>query len=200
MHNSPIGRRLVQYRQIHAKAYLREDGLWDIEVELNDTKGKDFQLAAVHRLEGQPIHRMLLTITINEQFDILEASSKSLDVPYPGFCETINPDYQKLVGLNLLKGFRAAVKDRLGDIAGCTHLTELTNVLPTVAIQAFVGEVFPVVKAPETIKVLHQKIPFHFNGCHALRTDGEVVKTYHPVWFGYPTPDRLNKQRKEENS
>jgi len=29
----------------------------------------------------------------------------------------------RLVGLNLMKGFRQAVKERLGGVQGCTHIT-----------------------------------------------------------------------------
>ena len=38
-------RRHVHTRTIRVDAYARSDGLWDIEAELVDTKGGDFQLA-----------------------------------------------------------------------------------------------------------------------------------------------------------
>ena len=68
--------------------------------------------------------------------------AESLWVPYPGHCDTIGPDYRKLIGLNLLQDFRRHLQARLGGVHGCTHLTELANVLPTAAVQAFAGEVF----------------------------------------------------------
>lgn len=178
-------RRLVHERKIDLKAYRRDDQLWDIEAVLIDYKAKDLQLAAVYRQAGDPIHHMRLTITINEQMDVVDAFSQSLQVPYEGTCEVINPQYAKLIGLNLLNGFREGVKERLGGIMGCTHISELTKLLPTVAAQAFVGEIFQVQTNLKEMEV-HQELPFHFNGCHALRTDGQVVKTYHPVWYGHP--------------
>lgn len=178
-------RRLVHERKIDLKAYRRDDQLWDIEAVLIDYKAKDLQLAAVYRQAGDPIHHMRLTITINEQMDVVDAFSQSLQVPYEGTCEVINPQYAKLIGLNLLNGFREGVKERLGGIMGCTHISELTKLLPTVAAQAFVGEIFQVQTNLKETEA-HQELPFHFNGCHALRTDGQVVKTYHPVWYGHP--------------
>jgi len=180
-------RRLVHERKIDLKVYRREDQLWDIEAEIIDCKGQDFQLAALSRKAGEPIHHMLLTVTINQGMDVVDAFAKSLQVPYEGTCELIGPDYAKLIGLNLLKGFREGVKSRLGGILGCTHISELTKLLPTAATQAFVGEVF-YVQANQTTdkKQPDEQLPFQFNGCHALRTDGEVVKQYHPVWFGHP--------------
>ena len=172
-------RQLVQKRAIQAEVYKREDGLWDIEAELIDTKGVDFHLKTGTVKKGEPIHRMRLIITINQQMDILGAQANSLDVPYPGACETIAPEYQKLIGLNLMRGFRADLKQRFNGVSGCTHMTELCNIFPTAAIQAFAGEIFDVtnddVKGP---------MPFQLNRCHALRTDGPAVKKYHPTWFG----------------
>lgn len=177
-------RKLVHERKIDLKVYRRDDHLWDIEAQITDCKAQGLQLAAVYREAGEPIHDMQLTLTINEKMDILQAFAKSLHVPYAGTCELIGPDYAKLVGLNLLSGFREGVKNRLGGIKGCTHISELTKLLPTVATQAFVGEVFHVQTHHEGQD--QKKLPFQFNGCHALRTDGEVVKKYHPVWYGHP--------------
>jgi Protein of unknown function (DUF2889) len=179
-------RKLVHERKIDLKAYRREDNLWDIEAEIIDTKTRDFQLVALQRKAGEPIHRMMLTLTIDDNFNIVDANAKSFEVPYVGSCDQIAPDYAKLIGLNLLDGFKNGVKSRLGGIQGCTHITELTKLIPTVAIQAFVGEVFQIQLGATEKKSPNEELPFHFNGCHALRTDREVVKKYHPVWYGHP--------------
>jgi hypothetical protein len=47
-----------------------------------------------------------------------------------------------LIGLNLMQGFRHELKQRLAGVAGCTHLTELAQILPTAAVQAFAGDVW----------------------------------------------------------
>src|SRR5690606_7626993 len=114
----------------------RDDGLWDIEAELVDTKTYDFPVrgGGVH-LAGEPVHDMLLRVTIDENFTITAAEAVYDAAPYGEFCSAIAPEYSQLVGLNLLKQFRHRVRERFGRTAGCTHLTELTNVLPTVAIQ-----------------------------------------------------------------
>ena len=179
-------RRLVHERKIDLKVYRRDDQLWDIEAEIIDCKAQDLQLAAIYRKAGEPIHHMLLTVTINQNMDVVDAFAKSLQVPYEGTCELIGPDYSKLIGLNLLKGFREGVKSRLGGIYGCTHISELTKLLPTAATQAFVGEVFQVQTNQKEVQQPNEQLPFQFNGCHALRTDGEVVKMYHTKWYGYP--------------
>jgi hypothetical protein len=71
---------------------------------------------------------------------IVDAEAASDAVPYPGYCDTIGPAYKQLIGLSLLKHFRLHLKDRLSGVLGCTHLTELAQVLPTAAIQAFADD------------------------------------------------------------
>jgi hypothetical protein len=127
------------------------------------------------RQAGAPIHDLWLRLTIDTNLNVVDAEASSEAVPYVGYCDTIGPAYKKLIGLNLLKGFRHGVKERLGGTAGCTHLTELAQVLPTAAIQAFAGEVIVTRNEQE------QK-PFQLDRCHALRTDGEAVAKYYPRW------------------
>ena len=181
-------RRHVHTRSIRAEVYARDDGLWDLEAELVDTKARDFKLATGIRAAGEPIHHMRLTITIDTRLNVVDADARSMSNPYPGYCESIEPDYRQLIGLNLLKGFRHEVRARLGDTAGCTHLTELTNVLPTAAIQAFAGEVIRTRDGSDEAgehasdSAAPQK-PWQLDRCHALRADGPAVAQFYPLWY-----------------
>ena len=124
-------RALRHVRSIATQAFERDDGLWDIEARLTDTKPHAIQLASGQRAAGAPVHDLWLRLTVDTQFNILDADAVSDAVPYPGHCDAHGDAYKQLVGLNLLKGFRHAVRERLGGIAGCTHLTELAAVMPT---------------------------------------------------------------------
>ena len=181
-------RRHVHTRNIRAEVYARDDGLWDVEAELTDTKARDFQLATGMRRAGDPIHHMRLTITIDTRLNVIDAGARMLRVPYGGHCEAIEPDYRQLIGLNLLKNFRRDVRERLGDTDGCTHITELTNALPTAAVQAFAGEVFRTRDASQDdasggpASGAEQK-PWQLDRCHALRSDGPAVAEFYPRWY-----------------
>jgi hypothetical protein len=184
-------RRFVHTRSIRVDAYARADGLWDLEAVLVDTKGRDFPLATGIRAAGDPVHEMHLTITIDTRLNVVDAQARSAWVPYPGHCETIGPDYRRLIGLNLRHEFRRHVRERLGGTLGCTHMTELATVLPTAAIQAFAGEVF---KTRDEATAQHagttaqdanaeQRKPWQLDRCHALRTDAPAVERYYPLWY-----------------
>jgi Protein of unknown function (DUF2889) len=172
-------RRQVHTRSIKVEAYARDDGLWDIEAVLTDTKARDFVLATGLRPVGEPVHDLGLKVTIDTQFNIVAAEARSKSVPYPGQCEAIEPDYSKLVGLNLLQNFRKLSLARLGGTNGCTHLTELAGVLPTAAVQAFAGEVF---RTHESANQSEEIKPWQLDRCHALRSDGPAVAQFYPRW------------------
>lgn len=170
-----------------AQAYEREDGLWDIDARISDTKTRPAPLASGIRAAGDPIHDLCLRITIDLNLTIVDAEAVSDAVPYPGFCNTIGPAYKKLIGLNLMRGFRQAVKERLSGVAGCTHLTELASVLPTAAIQAFAGDVLPT--RDGTIEDNETQAPFQLDRCQALRKDGPAVAKYYPRWVAKLSAD-----------
>ena len=174
-------RTLRHTRTIVAQGYARDDGLWDLDLVLTDAKTRSVEMATFVLAPHQPIHELWLRVTLDAQLNIIDACASSDAVPYPGACDTIPPAYQVLKGLNLFKGFRTAVNDRLSGTAGCTHLTELCNILPTAAIQAYAGDVFNT-REGELDATGARTAPFQLDKCHALARSGEVVKTYYPVW------------------
>jgi hypothetical protein len=117
---------------------------------------------------------MIVRVTIDRKFNVVGAVAVSDAVPYPGGCERAAPEYAKLVGLNLLKKFRDGLKERLGGVQGCTHITEMLAALPTAAIQTFAGEMRE--DRPSGRK------PFQLDHCLAMDTTGETVKQWYPEW------------------
>ncbi len=170
-----VEREHTHTRLVRFEGYKRSDGLWDIEAHLTDVKNHDYHLMTGVRRAGQPIHEMWLRITIDRNLTILDAAASSDAVPYPGGCEAIAPAYRKLIGLNLATGFRKRVKELLGDVRGCTHLTEMLAGMPTAAIQTFAGEMKE--ERDDGSK------PFQLDQCHALETSSETVKKWYPKWF-----------------
>jgi hypothetical protein len=176
----PVSRRALRHtRAISVQAYARDDGLWDIDARITDIKTRDVPLASGLRVAGMPLHDLHLRLTIDRQLSIVDAEAASDAVPYGGYCDTHPAAYKALIGLNLLKGFRHDLKRCLGGTLGCTHLTELAQVLPTAAIQAFAGDVIP---TRDNADQDQGERPFQIDKCHALRSDGPAVVRYYPRW------------------
>lgn len=178
--SSSVPRALRHTRAIQVEAYARTDGLWDLDAHITDIKTSDIRLASGPRAAGVPVHDLKLRLTIDHDMLIVDAQAASDTVPYPGYCDTIAPAYRSLIGLSLTDHFRLRLKDRLAGVLGCTHLTELSLILPTAAIQAFANDLVPS-RGGEVVDVSDER-PFQINRCHALRADGPAVAKYYPRW------------------
>jgi hypothetical protein len=164
-------RRLAHRRQIVCTGYVRDDGLYDIEASMLDTKGHHANLLFKEVPAGGAIHDMRLTITIDENLVIRGARAHTETAPTP-HCAEINAAYAKLAGIAIGNGFMKEVKARLGGAHGCTHLTELLGPMATTAFQTIMGlkdhrHAADVANAPA--------LPL-LDTCHAWRAGGEVVQ------------------------
>ena len=168
-------------RQISIEGFRRDDGLLELEACLRDTKSVDYPLASGVRRAGDPVHEMRVRITIDEGFNIVDAEACSDRVPYAGECDTIGSAYGRLVGLNLIRGFRRNVGEMFADVRGCSHITEMLMSLPTAAVQTFA-----------TFRRDNEDTvekPFQLDKCHALESSRETVRLYYPKWYRKPAGD-----------
>ena len=171
-------RQLKHRRQIDVQVFACGNGLWEVDAVLTDVKTRVAQMADGPRQPGTPIHDMLLRLVVNEQLDVIAAGSETRWMPYQDLCSEHGDAYARLVGLNLLKDFRKQLRLRVGGVLGCTHITELAQVLPTAVVQAFAGEV---IDTRGTAEGASQ--PFQIDRCHALRSSGEAVRLHYPRWY-----------------
>ncbi len=176
--SDPVARQALHQRAIECRGYRRDDGLFDIEAHLVDTKS--YGVENRHRGEikpGDAIHDMWLRLTVDDGFVIRRAEAATDASPF-AICPAITPAFAKLKGIVLGRGWSREVRQRLGGVNGCTHLVELLGPMATVAFQtiwaarrnAAGGE------APKTK-------PPYLNQCHALASDSEVVREQHPEWY-----------------
>ena len=181
----PVSRVLRHTRAIQVDAYARDDGLWDLDARITDIKTRNIMLASGMRAGGNAVHDLKLRVTINRELLIIDAEASSDSVPYPGFCDNVAPAYKRLIGLSLTNHFRLRLKDRLSGVLGCTHLTELSLILPTAAIQAYANDVIKTGDGTDTDSDTGAapERPFQLDRCHALRIDGPAVAKYYPRWF-----------------
>ncbi|MCY7389831.1 MAG: DUF2889 domain-containing protein [Burkholderiales bacterium] len=160
-------------REITVRGYKRDDGMFDIEGHLHDTKDIDFNVASGQRKAGESLHSMWLRITIDRTLTIVDAEATTDAMPYVGHCDQIAPDYKKLIGLAIRPGFSGRVKELLGGTNGCTHITDLIGVVATTAFQTIAGQ---------GMQAQGDK-PFQLDRCHALALTAPAVARYYPQWY-----------------
>ncbi len=172
-------RKPLHNRSIQVHSFEREDGLWDVEAELIDSKAFSyFKRDGSEQKIGQAFHHMHLRITIDSTFTILDAVAAYDASPFGEPCTSIVGAYRDLIGMNLLKSFRQQVKERFSRTAGCTHMTELAAVLPTAAVQTMSGQ--------RRNAADPTKRPYQLGGCTAWRLDGPITKELYPQWYVAP--------------
>jgi len=181
--SSTVPRERLHQRTVTYEGFRRDDGLLDIEARMVDVKDHRYQLLTGTREAGVPVHDMRVRVTIDRNFLIRDIEAVTDSMPYPGVCDTIGPEYTKLVGASLLVGFRKHLHATMGGIAGCTHLTEMLAYLPTAAVQT----VASLIREDDGVTKPHQ-----LDHCHALATTTENVRQHYPKWYrGAPAPDNL---------
>jgi len=177
-----IKRELFHTRQVTCQGYLREDGLWDIEAYLLDTKTHSFpiKLREAPLPPGQALHEMRLRLTLDEQFKIHAVEAVMEATPFY-LCPNITEQYQKLNGLIIGPGWNMKIKELLGGAQGCTHLTELLGPLATTAFQTIYGATGRK-RAQQQTQNPTQK-PKLLNTCHNFASDSEVVQKIWPQFY-----------------
>lgn len=167
-------REAVHTRRIELNGYSREDGLFDIEARLTDTKAYGFHTEDRDRVEaGEPLHGMSMRMTIDDNMTIVAFEAATDYSPYK-ICPEIAPNYAKLAGIRIGPGFLRAAAERVGGVHGCTHLRELLQQMGTVALQTL----YPVL-ARKNPPIPGAKPPL-LNTCYAYRADGPVVQRRWP--------------------
>ncbi len=179
-------RRHLHTRRIHCEGFQRDDGLWDIEARIIDTKThgtvEPFRGA---REAGAHVHDMELRLTLDRDMVVKDIEVSTNEAPYDP-CFTVASAYKGLIGAKIGGGWRRAVNENVGGTKGCTHLKELLMPAATVAFQTLgswpkegetgEGEVKPVALAGKP-----GAKPYFLDGCKAWSTEGEVVAKLYPM-------------------
>src|SRR5881275_1772918 len=153
---SPVPRRPIHTRKTSFEGYLRDDGLWDIDCTLSDTKSVD-------------------SLTIRA------VQAGAIATPFDECQLPADAPMQKLVGLKMGPGWRKAIEGAIGGVGGCTHLRELVFNAATAAFQ-----MIPHYRATQGGRkddmegVKAGKPPFYMGQCMTWAFDGPVVQRLAP--------------------
>jgi hypothetical protein len=168
----PAAREALHHRRITLEGFGRPDGQIEVEAHLVDTK--TFMWANHDRgamPPGAPMHDMWMRVTVDEGMTIT-AVEVAMDATPHDVCPGVAPNYQRLVGLNISKGFLKAAMAVLGGTAGCTHLRELLQQVGTVAFQTtFSQRIKDRGDRPQTWRVA----PALVDTCYAYGQTGPLV-------------------------
>jgi len=172
----PAARTQIHTRTVVCEGFRRDDGLWDIDARLLDTKTYAFpnhdRGGAIE--PGEAIHEMVVRVTVDEHYTIHEVEAETLNAPF-NICAQIAPSFAALKGVNMGPGFLRELKARFSGTHGCTHIVELMGPIATTAFQTI---------APLSREKMGEATrPRILDTCHALAADGPVVKREWPKFY-----------------
>lgn len=186
-------RKHLHTRRVTYCGYQREDGLWEIEAEISDTKTYALKMPDQSTLQsGTPVHDMAIRVTLDDSMTICEIVTSMSSAPFPE-CSQAKDPMQLMIGCTMGPGWRQAIEKQLGDIKGCTHLRELLFNMATVAYQTI-----PSYRKHQRIQaglpdVSSKNPPFYLGKCMAWDFNGPVVKRYEPDFHRWQPLKKIEK-------
>jgi hypothetical protein len=84
------------------------------------------------------------------------------------------PNFQVMKGERIKPGWHQRIKELLGGVKGCTHISEMLGSMGTVAYQTMYWR---------RKRASGEKSPPPINSCHAFAVDSEVVKRFYPEFY-----------------
>jgi len=166
-------RKLVHTRKIEIQTYDLGDHRVLVQGRLADIRSP--QLPAGELESGAVlIHDLVARIWVQGPDLTICAVDAEMDQIPREMCAEVLPAVQKLVGLRIITGFTQKVKDRIGDVKGCSHLTNLFLTLGPVAVQGYWAAYG---RRPGARSLNNPAISRVIDSCHVWRRDGPYVRS-----------------------
>jgi hypothetical protein len=190
-------REALHTRRYDFRGYRREDGLFDIEGRMVDTKDYAFPNEWRGLVKpGEPVHDMIIRLTLDDHFVVQDIAAVTAASPFE-ICSAITPAFSALKGTTVAKGWSRSLRAHFSGVHGCTHHVEMLRAMGTVAFQTIYGWREKARRESGVSQIdgppaaaLPGKRPAFLDTCHALASDGEVVKSHWPQFYTKPAEQK----------
>lgn len=174
--DSKVERELLHNRTVQCYGYRRQDGFWDIEGHLVDTKTYDFSNTDRGAVTaGEPVHEMWLRITVDDDLVVHQTEASTEQGPF-NICVGAVANFPSIKDVKIGPGFRREINKQVGGTHGCTHLRELLGPMATTAFQTII---------PIRSRKANGNAAKNYSligSCHAYAPGSEVVKRLWPEY------------------
>jgi hypothetical protein len=191
---APQPRSHLHTRSVVFRGYHRDDGWWDIEAEMSDTKTYPLERSERGLMPpGTPVHGMAIRATVDDTMTIREIASSMDSTPFDE-CQQGKDPMQQMVGVTMGPGWRQAIERALGGVRGCTHLRELLFNMATAAYQTIPAYRHRLRRQAGLPEPESNEPPYHLGKCLAWDFDGPVVQRHYPQFAGWQPLKRAAKK------
>ena len=167
----------LHLRRIEMRGFRRDDGLYEIDGRVVDTKNTAVKLDGRERAAGDAIHDMWVRLVVDEHLVVRDVVAVTDASPYAACPEAVTA-MRVIVGERIRAGWSMIVKEKLGGAAGCTHLMELLIPMATAAYQSLSG-----VRLARPDMLDRDGRPVKIDSCYAYASQREIVKLRWPQYY-----------------
>lgn len=168
---------LLHTRNYEVRSFLKDENTVIIRGAVMDRKPGG--LYVPDDVEPLVMHHMIVDLTVvYPQMEIVDAAVVFEAHPHTT-CTAIVDHYQKLIGLNIARGFTHKIRELFGGPRACTHTTALIQAMAPVAMQTIwsmqavkakqSGATISEMVTPEERK---RSLAMNLNTCHVWAEDG----------------------------
>jgi len=185
-----VSRPELHLRRIDLRGYRRDDGLYDVEARMIDTKCEELVLSDGRMLPpGEALHDMWIRLVIDDRLKVLEVAASTDRAPFT-VCGEAAAGLASLKGLRVGPGWSRAIRHKLAAREGCTHLIELLAPLATVAFQTVAGT-----RQDKRAAVDADGKPRKIDSCYAYASNREVVQRLWPMHYDGTTREEQSTEK-----
>ncbi len=180
--SAAVEREALHHRKIDMRGYRRNDGLFEVEGRVTDTKPFDFIPASRERTvpAQQAIHNMGVRLVFDSSMLVVDVQTFTDAAPYE-MCPAGGATLQQMKGVRIGPGWSAEVRRRLIRPDTCTHLMELLLPMATTAIQAM----SPInVEKGDRLDAAGR--PWQIDACYAYSSERAIVEHRWPQFYCTP--------------
>jgi len=177
----PTNRKDIHRRTIDVQAFVRDDGLFDVEARLIDTKPFAFWRVAQQDATppGNPLHDISIRLTLDKALVVRAIEASSDTTPF-GICKEAEATLAPLVGERIASGWSSKVKSVLRGTQSCTHLMEMLITMATPALQGIRGLARE--RRLDDTKLGAGKL----DSCYAYSSERAVIRMHWPEHYREP--------------
>ena len=178
---APEGSTLIHTRRYEVRSYKLSEDRFLLRGVVVDEKPAGLYVA--HDPEVLWVHHMVVDLELSFPNLVIEKASATFHERPHAHCTDIEPEYEKLVGLSIARGFNAKVKELFGGPRGCTHIGALLSAMAPVAIQSIWsmratanGGMKPLARSEMTPEMRRRSYAMNLNTCHMWDENGDMVR------------------------
>lgn len=174
---APENGQLIHTRRYEVRTYKLNDDRFLLRGVIVDEKPAGLYIS--HDPDVLWVHHMVVDLEVTFPTFTIEKVSVTFHERPHTHCTDIEPDYQKLVGLSIARGFNNKVKELFGGPRGCTHIGALLAAMAPVAIQSGwsmrMGAAAERGTTPPTPEQRRRAYAINLNTCHMWDENGQMV-------------------------